>query len=52
MAKESEKSRHVDRKPDAGDEARNRNTLDKPAEDDGKRAKPRNADVGDLKKDR
>jgi hypothetical protein len=54
MSKESEKSRHIGGKPATRDEARNRKTLDKPpaVHDKGEAVKPKDGDVGDLKRDR
>ena len=50
MPKENEQSRHVGGKPGAKDEAANRKATK--TTDQKKDAKPKNADVGNVKKDR
>jgi hypothetical protein len=53
MSKESENPRHIGGKPDTRDEAQNRKTLDKPPPvHDKATVKPKDGDVGDLKRDR
>jgi hypothetical protein len=56
MTRESQKSRHIGGKPDAGDEADNRKRQPKnnvaPGQEKGGSVKPKNPDVGDVRKDR
>ena len=52
MPKENEQSRHVGGKPGAKDEAANRKATKKKTTDQKDEAKPKNADVGSVKKDR
>jgi hypothetical protein len=56
MGKQSEKSRHIGGKPNTRDEAANRKSLAKnkatSAQQNPKSPKPKNADVGDMKRDR
>ena len=52
MPKQSEKSRHIGGKPDTKDEAENRKSGKGTAADHDKTPKPKNPDVGDMKRDR
>lgn len=57
MVKQSEKSRHIGGKPNTRNEADNRMRLEKKGKAEafdkkGKPMKPKNADVGNVRKDR
>lgn len=56
MSKETEKSRHVGGKPDTRDEAANRRPAGEenvaPGQEKANTVKPKDGDVGDLRRDR
>lgn len=52
MATQSEKSRHIGGKPNTTDEAENRKVQTEKPDDRNKTGKPKNPDVGHLKRDR
>ena len=52
MPKQSEKSRHIGGKPDTKDETQNRKSVKGPTVEQDPAPKPKNPDVGDVKRDR